>query len=168
MPPQPITRITPNPAVDFDPAKLASIPHLTALPMTVIAIWGAIDGNLAKMLSHIVESDFGIGHAANESPCPCAGDRRQRVQGSRVERAKRSRRVTISTSPLSTGPHDPFPAFEKVRSQVCQSSAGNKALQIALRNVSGTADPSFYLHVVRKSACFLPPVHVSRVVHAGR
>ena len=167
MPPQPITKITPNPAVDFDPATLASIPHLTALPMTVIAIWGAIDGNLAKMLSHIVESDLVLVMQRTKARA-LAGDRRQRVQGSRVERAKRSRRVTISTSPLSTGPHDPFPAFEKVRSQVCQSSAGNKALQIALRNVSGTADPSFYLHVVRKSACFLPPVHVSRVVHAGR
>jgi hypothetical protein len=28
--------------------------------MAVIAIWGAIDGNLAKMLSHIVGSDFAI------------------------------------------------------------------------------------------------------------
>jgi hypothetical protein len=52
--------IKPNPTVDFDPAKLASYPHLTALPMAVIAIWGAIDGNLAKMLSHIVKSDFAI------------------------------------------------------------------------------------------------------------
>jgi hypothetical protein len=60
MPPQPITRIISNPTVDFDPAKLATVPHLTALPMAVIAIWGAIDGNLAKMLSHIVGSDFAI------------------------------------------------------------------------------------------------------------
>jgi hypothetical protein len=56
MPPQPITRIIPNPTVDFDPSKLATIPHLTALPMAVIAIWGAIDGNLAKMLSHILSN----------------------------------------------------------------------------------------------------------------
>ena len=60
MPPQPITRIIPNHAVDFDPVKLASVPHLTALPMAVIAIWGAIDGHLAKMLSRIVDSDFAI------------------------------------------------------------------------------------------------------------
>ena len=48
MPPQ---MIKPNPEVDFDPAKLASVPHLTALPMSVIA---------AKMLSHIVKSDFAV------------------------------------------------------------------------------------------------------------
>jgi hypothetical protein len=46
--------------IDFDPVKLASVPHLSILPMTVIAIWGAIDGTLAKMLSHMMTSDFGI------------------------------------------------------------------------------------------------------------
>jgi hypothetical protein len=44
--------------VDFDPAKLATVPHLTALPMTVIAIWGTIDGILAKMISHLMKSDL--------------------------------------------------------------------------------------------------------------
>jgi hypothetical protein len=46
MPPQPITRIRPNVMVDFDPVKLSALPNLTALPMTVIAIWGAIDSIL--------------------------------------------------------------------------------------------------------------------------
>lgn len=60
MPPQPISRITPNPSVDFDPAKLSSVPHLAVLPMTVIAIWGTIDGIIAKMLSYIMKSDLGV------------------------------------------------------------------------------------------------------------
>jgi len=59
MPPQPITRIQPDVTVDFDPVKLAGIPELTALPMTVIAIWATIDGILAKMLSHLIKSDLG-------------------------------------------------------------------------------------------------------------
>jgi hypothetical protein len=63
MPPQPLGRITPNQAVDFDPAKLATVPQLTALPMTVIAIWGTIDGILAKMLAHMMSSDLAVGVA---------------------------------------------------------------------------------------------------------
>jgi hypothetical protein len=59
MPPQPITRIRTNVAIDFDPVKLATVPHLTTLPMTVMAIWSAIDSILAEMLSYMMKSDFG-------------------------------------------------------------------------------------------------------------
>jgi hypothetical protein len=60
MAPQPITRIRPNITVDFDPVRLADFPNLTALPMTVIAIWATIDGIIAKMLSHLIQSDLAI------------------------------------------------------------------------------------------------------------
>src|SRR5215216_5295394 len=63
MPPQPINRVRPNPMVDFDPVKLSTVPHLTVLPMTVIAIWATIDGIIAKMLSNLMNSDFAIGVA---------------------------------------------------------------------------------------------------------
>ena len=49
--------------VDFDPVKLSTVPHLTVLPMTVIAIWATIDGIIAKMLSNLMNSDFAIGVA---------------------------------------------------------------------------------------------------------
>lgn len=58
--PQPINRIRSNPIIDFDPVKLQTVPHLTALPMTVIAIWASIDGILGKMLSNLIKtSDLG-------------------------------------------------------------------------------------------------------------
>ncbi len=58
--PQPINRIRSNPMIDFDPVKLQTVPHLTALPMTVIAIWASIDGILGKMLSNLIKtSDLG-------------------------------------------------------------------------------------------------------------
>jgi hypothetical protein len=60
MSPQPINRIKPNVVIDFDPAKLASVPHLTALPMTVIAIWSRIDAIIAKTLTNLMHSDFSI------------------------------------------------------------------------------------------------------------
>jgi hypothetical protein len=56
MSPQPINRIRSNPMIDFDPVKLQTVPHLTALPMTVIAIWASIDGIIGKMLSNLIET----------------------------------------------------------------------------------------------------------------
>jgi hypothetical protein len=63
MPPRPITSIQPNVTVEFDTAKLATVAHLTTMPMTVIATWSAIDGIIAKMLANLIKSDLTIAAA---------------------------------------------------------------------------------------------------------
>jgi len=63
MAPQPLNRITPNCAVNFDPRKLLNSPHITVYPMTVIATWAFIDDILARLLSQMMKSDLSIGLA---------------------------------------------------------------------------------------------------------
>jgi hypothetical protein len=63
MPPQPITRVRSKVKIDFNPVKLGEVPHLTALPMTVISIWATIDSVIAQMLAGLMQSDFAVGVA---------------------------------------------------------------------------------------------------------